>query len=105
MPDINKMISDANSMRKNALKNLEEYMAHYAALEKEVQSRFQEEYSHNNHKIAGLEDFHQLSYICKKNFGTVRSACNLLSRMSDLSGFDISEHDELVKELDKILKD
>lgn len=105
MPDINKMISDANNMRKNALKTLEEYMAHYAALEKEVQSRFQEEYSHNNHRLAGLEDFHQLSYICKKNFGTVRSACNLLSRMSDLSGFDISEHDELVKELDKILRD
>jgi esterase/lipase len=105
MPELNKMISDANEMRKNVLKNLQEYMTHYALLEKEVQNRFQDEYSHNNHKLNGLEDFHQLSYICKKNFGTVRSACNLMARMSDLSGFDISEHDELVKELDEILKD
>jgi hypothetical protein len=103
--DINKMILDANGMRKDALKMLQEYVIHYAALEKEVLSRFQEEFSHNNHKLNGLEDFHQLSYICKKNFGTVRSACNLIARMSDLSGFDITEHDELVKELDKILKD
>lgn len=105
MSDINKMISDANMLRKNALKNLQEYMAVYADLEKEVQSRFQDEFRHNNHKVAGLEDFHQLSYLCKKNLSTIKSACNLIARVSDLSGFDISEEDALVKELDKILKD
>jgi hypothetical protein len=105
MSDINKMISDANSMRKNVLKGIQEYLAVYASLEKEVQSRFSEEFRHNKGKIAGLEDFHRLSYICKKNFSTLKSACNLVARMSDLSGFDINEEDELVKELDKILKD
>jgi hypothetical protein len=105
MPDINKMISDANSMKKNVNKMMQEYLSLYAGLEKEVQSRFQEEYRHNNNKIAGLEDFHQLSYICKKNFTTVKSAYNLMLRMSDLSGFDINEEAELIKELDKIFKD
>ena len=104
MPDINKMISDANAMRSNVLKGLKEYLTLYYDLEKEVQSRFQEEYGHNNHKIAGLEDFHMLSYRCKKNLSAVKSAFNIVSRMSDISGFDISEED-IVKELDKILKD
>lgn len=100
MPAINKMISDANGMRKNILKSLQEYIAIYSGLEKEVQDRFRTEYKHNNHKIVGLEDFHMLSAKCKKNLLTVKAACNLLSRMSDLSGFDIEEDD-----LSKILKD
>lgn len=104
MPDINKMISDANAMRGNVLKGLKEYLTMYYGLEKEVQSRFQEEYGQNNHKIAGLEDFHMLSYRCKRNLNTIKSSFNLISRMSDLSGFDINEED-IVKEIDKILKD
>jgi len=105
MSDVNKMISDVNMLRKGVLKQLQEYMSVYATLEKEVQNRFHDEYRHNNHKVAGLEDFHQLSYICRKNLDTIKSACNLVARVSDLSGFDISEEDALVKELDKILKE
>lgn len=105
MPDINKMISDANGMKKEVNKVLQDYLSLYADLEKEVQGRFQEEYRHNKYKLAGLEDFHRLSYMCKKNFSAVKSACNLMLRMADLSGFDINEEAELIKELDKILKD
>jgi len=104
MADINKMISDANGMRKRVLKSLQEYTSLYSSLEKEVQGRFQDEFRHNNHKISGLEDFHQLSYTCKKNLTTVKTASNLVARMSDLSGFDINEEAELVKKLDEILK-
>lgn len=105
MPDINKMISDASAMRKNVLKGLHEYLVMYSGLEKEIQDRFNDEYQHNNHKLSGLEDFHSLSYKCRKNLTTIKSACNLLERISDLSGFDIKEEDELVRELDKILKE
>ena len=105
MADLNKMISNANGMRKKILKDLQEYMALYAGLDKEVHVRFQDEYKHNNHKIAGLEDFHQLTYACKKNLTTIKTASNLVARMADLSGYDINEESELVKELDKILKD
>jgi hypothetical protein len=105
MSDINKMISDANGMKKTVNKVMQDYISLYADLEKEVQSRFQEEYRHNKYKLAGLEDFHQLSYMCKKNFAAIKSAGNLMLKMSDLSGFDINEEAEIIKELDKILKD
>jgi hypothetical protein len=103
--DLNKIISDTNGMRKKILKDLQEYMSIYSSLEKEVQNRFQDEFKHNNHKIAGLEDFHQLSYTCKKNLSTVKTTLNLIAKMSDLSSFDINEEAQLVKELDKLLKD
>jgi hypothetical protein len=105
MSDINKMISDVGAIRKSALHSLHEYMTAYAHLEKEVHDRFNDEYRHNNHKLAGLEDFHSLSYKCKKNLTTIKSACNLLERISDLSGFDIKEEDELIRDLDRILKE
>lgn len=105
MPEINKMISDANGIRKGILKQLQEYLVVYASLEKEVQNRFHTEYTSNDHKLAGLEDFHQLSYACKKNLTMVKTAFNLVSKISDLSGFDIDEEAETLKELDKILKD
>lgn len=105
MSDINKMISDANTMRKKLLKDCHEFAMTYASLEKEVGNRFQDELRHNNHKLSGLEDFHQLAYICKKNLGVIKSAMNLIGKMPDLSGFEISEEDALVRELDKILKE
>ncbi len=105
MSDINKMISDVGSIRKSVLHGLKEYMAVYANLEKEVHDRFNDEYRHNNHKLAGLEDFHSLAYKCKKNLTTIKAACSLLERISDLSGFDIKEEDDLVRQLDKILKE
>jgi hypothetical protein len=105
MSDINKMISDAIAMRKGVLKSLNDYMMLYHNMDEEIHHRFNEELRRNNSKMAGLEDFHSLTYKCRKNFITIKSACNLLLRMSDLSGFDIQEEDELVKELDKILKE
>jgi hypothetical protein len=105
MANINKIISDASNMKKKVLSDLQEFLIIYAALEKDVKRRFQDEFQHNDHKLTGLEDFHQLSYVCKKNFATLKSACNLVARMSDLSGFDINEEDELIKELDKMLKE
>jgi len=103
--DLNKNISDVNAMRKKMLKDLQGYLALYTELEKDVQNRFQTEYRHNNNNIAGLEDFQRLSYICKKNLTMVKSATGFISKVSDLSGFDINEEDALVRELDKILKD
>jgi len=105
MADLNKMMSDIKGMRRNILKKLQEYLSTYTDLEKEVQNRFHDEFSHNNHKLSGLEDFHQLSYACKKNLTTLKTSFNLISKMSDLSGFEIDEEDETLKELDKILKD
>jgi hypothetical protein len=99
------MVQDANSLKKKMLKEFGEFMSVYSSLEKEVSKRFQDEFRYNKHKLSGLEDFHQLSYACKKNLTTIKSACNLIARVSDLSGYDINEEDELVKELDKLLKE
>jgi len=105
MADLNKIILDVKIMRRGIIKQLQEYFSIYADLEKEVQNRFHDEYSRNNHKLSGLEDFHQLSYACKKNLTTLKTALNLISKMSDLSGFEINEEDETLKKLDEILKD
>ena len=105
MSDINKMISDASSMKKKLDKDLQEFFSMYRVLEKEVNHRFQEEFLLNKGKLDDLGDFSMLVHACRKNSGALKSACNLVGRMVDLSAYEINEEKETIKELDEILKD
>jgi thiamine monophosphate kinase len=102
---LTKIISDADAMKKKIVGDMQGFLAVYIGLEKEINKRFQEEYRASNNQLKGLEDFHMLSYISKKNLNSVKTACNLISRLGDISGFDIEEQDETIKAIEDILKD
>jgi hypothetical protein len=104
MPNLNKIASDTASLRTKLLGDIDALVRMYGALESEVGQRFKEEYSKNSGKIQGLEDFYALNQMVRKNMISVKQAHSIISRMKDISGFDISEELEEDKEIEELLK-
>ena len=105
MPDLNKVRNDVSVIRKKAINDLGEMHRLYTELEHDIGHKFREEYQNNNRSMKGLEDFHMLHLMCKKNLMAVKNAHSLISRMKDISKFDISEEAEAEQEISEILKD
>ena len=103
MADLNKIASDITGARQRILKEMNDLLRMYREFEGTVSSRFSSEYRSNDGSIAGLEDFYILKNIVRKNNVAVKNAHSILSRMQDVSGFDISEETLVDKELEKIL--
>ena len=93
MMEIAKEASDINNLRKKVLKDLGVLLKKQAALNGDIRSKFRTEYNRNNKSVQSLEDFYHLSHISKKNLQSVTTAHNLISRMDDLSRFEIEEED------------
>lgn len=91
--EINKAFKDISIKHKKIFKDMEDILKNYINLESELNSRFKTEYSRNNNKIDGLEDFYSLKALVRKNVMLNKSAFGLLSKIRDMSGFDISEEE------------
>ena len=102
MEDLNKITSDITVLKKKILKDLDTFITLYTKLGSDVDSRFKDEYRNNRGLLDGLEDFHLLNYLCKKNLSAAKSAHSVIARIKDISGFDIKE-EEIDKELEKLL--
>jgi len=63
----------------------------YAAFNKEIELMFKEELSLQDGKMEGLEDFYGLKIIVGRNNQNVNNALGMLSRIRDISSFNISE--------------
>lgn len=77
----------------------------YQSLSKEIEKRFREELREQHNRMDGLEDFYQLSLLVKKNAQFSVNVLGMLSKLSDISGYDISEEIEKEDNLDKIVND
>lgn len=105
MPDLNKMIGDLSIIQKKTISDLDEMLRISKDLEHDVSQKFREEIQNNKGSMNGLEDFHALTYMCKKNLTSVKNAHSLIVRLKDISKFDISEETESEREIAEILKD
>jgi hypothetical protein len=98
MSDLPKMINDVNAMKKKVQRDLKKFTMTYSELSEEVNKKFQEEYRFNNYKIDGLEEFQHLLSTCKKNAIVAKSTVGILSRISEISNFDISEETDTTED-------
>lgn len=105
MPDLNKMINNLSIIQKKAIEDLDEMFRIYKDLERDVSQKFKQEVQDNKGSMNGLEDFHALNYMCKKNLTYVKNAHAMISRLKDISKFDINEEGDTDKEIKEILKD
>jgi hypothetical protein len=93
MPDINNMTKDMSKLKKKILTELSLLLKMHSDFEKEVATRFKEEYNRNSKKMDSLQDFYHLKYVSTKSLKAVKTAHNLLSTVDDLSRFEIEEED------------
>jgi len=105
MADLNRMSSEATDILSDVKGKMHKILEIYAELESDVNNRFREEYSKNDGKIDGLEDFYMLRNVIRKNNIGLKNAFTILSRMQNLKGFDISEEQIEDKMLAELLKD
>jgi hypothetical protein len=99
------MSSEATDILSDVKGKMHKILEIYAELESDVNNRFREEYSKNDGKIDGLEDFYMLRNVIRKNNIGLKNAFTILSRMQNLKGFDISEEQIEDKMLAELLKD
>jgi len=105
MADLNRMSSEATDILSDVKGKMHKILEIYAELESDVNNRFRDEYTKNDGKIDGLEDFYMLRNVIRKNNIGLKNAFTILSRMQNLKGFDISEEQIEDKMLAELLKD
>jgi len=102
MSNLNKIISDVCSERGKILRDIEQYFKKYTNLSKDIDIRFKDMFRERKGSLDGLEDFHMLNSIVKRNVGDIRIALICLKRLRDISPYKIEESDEEL--LKKILE-
>jgi hypothetical protein len=103
MSDPNYMRNEVSELTRKIQKQLKELLGMYKNFHDEIETRFREELREQEGELAGLEDFYGLSLSIKRNTQNVGNALTLMSRLKDLSGFDISETPE--KSVEKQIKE
>ena len=91
MPDPNKMRNDVMSLADKINRDISSLTKKYKALATEVDKRFRDELRVQSGDMDGLDDFYRLMLIVKKNAQVSQQALFLMSKMVDISKFDISE--------------
>jgi len=91
MPGVNQTIKKISDLRKKVEKDLSSLAGLCGSLKEEVDLKFRAELRHQNGDYKGLEDFYALVMMIKKDNQTVIGMLNLLKRLNNLSGFDVSE--------------
>jgi hypothetical protein len=104
MSELNKITSDVTALRNKIMSDLNGLIKLYSELESSVTGRFREEYQKNAGSMNGLEDFYILNSHVKKNTLSAKQAHNILKRMRDVAGYDISEEEVSEKEIAELLK-
>lgn len=103
MKELDSIQRDVSSKTKKIQKELKELFGLYRNFQSEIETRFREEYNEQGGKLDGLEDFYSFSLIAKRNMQNVGNALALMSRIKDVSGYDITEETpvSLIKDKDK----
>lgn len=94
MPDPNKMRDSISSTTKKIKKDMGALAAQYQDLSKEIHRRFRDELREQNGSMDGLEDFYQLSMLVKRNAQVANHMLGMLSKLTDISGYNITEETE-----------
>ena len=107
MANPDNMKREVSELTRDVQKQLKELLGLYKSFQDEIEVRFREELREQEGELAGLEDFYGLNLYIRRNTQNVSSALTLLSRMKDISGFDISEAPEkaIEKKVKKLVKE
>jgi len=98
MANPNKMISDSTRMSKKLKGEIGKLMALYDELFKDIDRKFRTEYVNQNGSIDGLEDFYTLLMDLKINKSKLKNIFSLMSRMKDLTKYDINEAEKKIED-------
>jgi hypothetical protein len=104
MRDLNNIKNEVSISTKKVLEDLKELSKRYSEFQREVDSRFRDELRDQNGKIDGLEDFYGLNLLVKRNCQNISNAYSIISRLKDVSEFNISEISEEKKQIAEIFK-
>ena len=105
MPDPNKMRDKIDNLSKKIKQDVGALAAQYGNLSGEVNKRFRDELREQKGKMDGLEDFYQLSILVKRNAQVVNHVLGMLSKVTDISSFDISEEVEKKDEVEELIEE
>jgi hypothetical protein len=95
MSDLNKIKNEVSSATKKVLGDLKLLSRKYKEFQAEIDARFREELREQHGKMDGLEDFYGLNLYVKRNSQNVNNAFGMLTRLTDVSTFNISEINDL----------
>lgn len=105
MADLNNIKNEVTAATKKVLEDLKALTWKYAEFQKEIESKFRDELRSQNGKIDGLDDFYSLNLIVKRNSQNVNNAFSIVSKLKDVSSFNIDEISEADnKKLEEIFK-
>lgn len=105
MPNPNKMRDSISTITHKIRKDMGTLSAQYHDLSGEINKRFREELREQKGSMDGLEDFYQLSVLVKRNAQVANHMLGMLSKLTDISGYNITEEiekddvEDLIEEL------
>lgn len=106
MANPNKMIAESSKLTKKLKDDLKRLMALYDELHRDVDTKFKTEYINQNGSTDGLEDFYALILDLKTNRSKLKNTFSLLSRLKDITKYDIDETEKKIddeKEIEDII--
>lgn len=102
MANPKKMIGESTKLTKKLKDDLKKLMALYEDLFRDVDMKFRNEYVRQNGTTDGLEYFYALILDLKANRSKLKNTFSLLSRLKDITKYDIDESEKKVDEEKKI---
>ncbi len=105
MPDPNKMRDGIDTLSKKIKRDMGALAAQYGGLANEVNRRFRDELREQNGKMDGLEDFYQLTMLVKRNAQVANHVLGMMSKMTDISSYDISEDTEKKDDVEELIEE
>lgn len=94
MSDLNNIKDEVTVATKKVLEDLKVLSRKYLEFQKEIESKFRDELRGQNGKIDGLDDFYSLNLIVKRNSQNISNAFSIVSKLKDVSSFNIDEISE-----------
>lgn len=105
MPDPNKMRDNISALLRKLRRDAGNLSAQYNNLSDEVQKRFRDELREQKGSMDGLEDFYQLSVLVKRNAQISGNVLGMLSKLSDISSFDITEEIDKKDDVEDLIEE
>jgi hypothetical protein len=91
MKELDNIQREVSNKTKKVQKDIKELFSLYRSFQSEIESRFREEINEQGGRLEGLEDFYSFSLITKRNMQNIGNTLALISRVKDVSGYDITE--------------
>ena len=92
MVNVNKTMKGISAVKGKIMKDLKIMIGMYEEVSSDVQKRFNNEFKASG-SMNGLEDFYLLNQILKKNTISTKNSLTLLSKMRDISNFNVIEEE------------